>query len=328
MKNLITIIVPIYNVEEVYLRKCVESLLKQTLKDIEIVLINDGSTNNSKEICMEYAQKDKRIKLINQSNKGVSSARNTGLDIASAEYIMFVDGDDWIADNCCEKIYREIQEFDLLIFSYNKIYSNKIVQPIHIYDSEKIYSEGKKEFDYYDMRTMGSSWIKLYKKNCIGNERFNENLKNGEDVEFNYRVFKKINSAKFIPDNLYNYEIRKNSLVRQNAEKMIESYIKTLKVMQKEIGSEEKRKRAYYSFMAISFLMICLNHIYPENRNYTERKKKVKELKNNIIFFDLFKNVNQINLPITRKMPILFAKYNLYFFLDLTIKLKRHIQNR
>ncbi len=104
----ITIIVPIYNVQKDYLNTCISSLLQQTLEDIEIILVDDGSNNETKNICDEYGEKDNRIKVIHKENGGVSSARNVGIKNANSNYIMFVDADDWIEKDCCKKVYDAI----------------------------------------------------------------------------------------------------------------------------------------------------------------------------------------------------------------------------
>lgn len=100
----VTIIIPVYNVEK-YLEKCLNSVICQTLKDIEIICVNDGSTDNSQQILKEYAQKDERIKIVDKKNGGLSSARNAGLDAATGEYCYFLDSDDWIELNTLEKLY-------------------------------------------------------------------------------------------------------------------------------------------------------------------------------------------------------------------------------
>lgn len=115
----ISIIVPLYNVEE-YLSKCIETLINQTLKEIEIILIDDGSTDKSSKICDEYAKRDSRIRVIHQKNVGVSQARNNAIQIASGEFVMFVDGDDWIEEQTCEIAYNTAVEkkADALMFDY------------------------------------------------------------------------------------------------------------------------------------------------------------------------------------------------------------------
>ena len=107
MNELISVIVPVYNVEK-YLRKCVDSIINQTYKNLEIILVDDGSPDKSGDVCDEYAKQDSRIRVIHKTNGGLSDARNTGLDIANGEYIMFVDSDDYIETNMCETLYNRL----------------------------------------------------------------------------------------------------------------------------------------------------------------------------------------------------------------------------
>ena len=107
--DLISIIVPVYNVEK-YIVRCLESILSQTYKNIEVIIVNDGSVDKSGEICERYAKKDNRIKLINKSNGGLSDARNKGIDQANGIYITFVDSDDYISQNYVEILYKLIKE--------------------------------------------------------------------------------------------------------------------------------------------------------------------------------------------------------------------------
>ena len=115
----VSVIVPVYNVEE-YLRKCIDSIVAQTLKDIEIILVDDGSTDGSGTICDEYASQDKRVRVVHKINGGLSSARNTGIEAASAPFLMFIDSDDWVEPNFCEKPYLAAKNnnADLVLFSF------------------------------------------------------------------------------------------------------------------------------------------------------------------------------------------------------------------
>ncbi len=105
----VSIIVPVYNVEK-YLKRCLDSLISQTLKDIEIICVNDGSKDNSDKILEEYARKDSRIIIINQENQGISVARNNGMDIAKGKYVGFVDSDDWVDSDFFEKLYNAAEK--------------------------------------------------------------------------------------------------------------------------------------------------------------------------------------------------------------------------
>ena len=108
-KPLISVVVPVYNVEQ-YLKKCLDSIIKQKYNNLEIIIVNDGSTDNSQKICQEYVKKDKRIKLITQKNQGLSAARNTGIDNAHGKYISFVDSDDYLDLEFINELYNTIIE--------------------------------------------------------------------------------------------------------------------------------------------------------------------------------------------------------------------------
>lgn len=120
--SLISIIVPVYNVEK-YLPQCLDSIIGQTYSNIEIICVNDGSPDNSIDILTDYAHRDSRIKIVSQKNKGLSSARNTGLHYASGDYIMFVDSDDWIELDTCEKALQE--DVDVVFWPYYREYGKK-----------------------------------------------------------------------------------------------------------------------------------------------------------------------------------------------------------
>ena len=132
----ISIVVPVYNVEK-YLDKCVNSLTYQTLRDIEIILVDDGSPDKCPKMCDEYAKKDNRIQVIHKPNGGLSSARNAGLEFISGEYYMFVDSDDWLDEKACEDAYNEItkQFADCLMFSYTKEFGNHSIIN-HVFEKE------------------------------------------------------------------------------------------------------------------------------------------------------------------------------------------------
>lgn len=123
---MISVIIPAYNVEK-YIDKCLESVVNQTFKDIEIILINDGSTDKTDEKCLKWANRDKRIIFINKLNEGQGTTRNLGINIASREYIIFVDSDDWLELNALEEIYNYITKnnADVCLFDYYEIYKSE-----------------------------------------------------------------------------------------------------------------------------------------------------------------------------------------------------------
>ncbi len=198
MTPIISIIVPAYNVEK-YLSRCIDSVLVQTFSNFELILIDDGSTDHSSEICDKYAAKDSRIKVIHKENGGQSSARNTGLEIATGKYIGFVDSDDWISTDCFEYLYTLIEKFNAdavsadFVFAYeNKPFSfqsdknpkEKIIasaEDILCYYLKQDKMHGKNDF---------AVWGKLFKRELFHELRF-PTSKIFEDNIINFKLFQK-----------------------------------------------------------------------------------------------------------------------------------------
>ena len=181
---LISIIIPIYNVEK-YIAKAIESCINQTYKDIEIVCINDGSTDNSSNILNEYAQKDSRIKVIDKINEGVSVARNTGIEASQGEYLLFLDADDWYCDNqVIEKVYSKIQsdKFDVLYFNILSYYKTMIRKKNAILPYQKC----KNEYLVYSNDSLRSCCRKEFL--MIHNIKFPPSIKISEDHIFNIQI--------------------------------------------------------------------------------------------------------------------------------------------
>ena len=161
MENKVSIIIPIYNSNK-YLKECLDSIINQTYSNLEIILIDDGSKDNSFDICEEYAKKDKRIILKKKNNEGVSATRNLGIEICTGKYILFIDSDDYCNENMIEKILYNSQKNDLIICGYNKIYKNKKVHYI-VKNKEK----NIEDMVINDESVGGYLWNKLFKTSII-----------------------------------------------------------------------------------------------------------------------------------------------------------------
>lgn len=211
-KALISVIIPVYNVAE-YIDRCVESLLSQTYSNIEIILINDGSKDTSSEVCHRLSDlHEDKIKVIDQENKGVSAARNAGLDIASGEYIAFVDADDWVSEDYLEKLYTAIidNDADLSICAHVMDYdSGKSVYMRRISGGAYTVAE------YIGVQGIGmpNIWVSMYKANVIQNNniRFDSYLRKGEDILFICSYMSKCSKIFAIDDAMYHYYQRSNS---------------------------------------------------------------------------------------------------------------------
>lgn len=213
---LVSIIVPIFNVEQ-YLSKCVDSLLKQTLREIEIILVDDGSSDNCNRICEEYAKKDARIKVIHQENAGVSAARNSGLNAATGKFIGFVDPDDWIEPQMYEEMLNELErtKVDLVICGYNYYDDSYHSDETRIYKLKKTQLLDREDL-YKSMSDMPPTVrhgvvTKLFRQDLIGDLRFDTELRSSEDLQFLLNYFSKTSSASFIHKPFYNNLVRKGS---------------------------------------------------------------------------------------------------------------------
>jgi len=204
----VSVIVPVYNGES-YIKKCLDSLVNQTLKEIEIIVINDGSTDKTKEILVKYEKKyQEKVKVINQDNKGIAVSRNNGLKIASGEYIGFCDSDDFVSLDMYEKMYQKAKQenFELVSSTFYFQYDDyKELGVLDLKDDIKTKDELKK----YLINLYPVIWNKIYKKELLHNLEF-QNVY-AEDVEFLYRLLPKVRKIGLINEPFYYYYQREKS---------------------------------------------------------------------------------------------------------------------
>lgn len=219
---LISVIVPIYNVES-YLEECVNSILNQTYKNLEIILVDDGSPDNCPSMCDNYQKLDSRIRVIHKINGGLSDARNKGLEIATGEYISFIDSDDFIEKNMYQKMMDSILEnnAELCSCSINLVYDDRIER---IDNKREIlndnYSVMKSYILDYNIKT--PVWDKLYHKSLL-NDLYFEKGKYNEDEFFTYILLSRVKKAVVIEDCFYNYRQREKSIMADYSPKRIDS---------------------------------------------------------------------------------------------------------
>ncbi len=215
-----SIIVPVYNVEQ-YLEECIESILVQTYKDFELLLIDDGSTDSSWDICDRYSANDARIKAIHKQNAGVSVARNDGIEKAKGTYITFIDSDDWIESNYLERILAEIEDYDILFFGCTWHYEDGTVRSLcppatlcrtNIYSSIYHLLHNDVDVNYF-----GFTWNNVFRKDIIDEFtiRFVENLPVCEDEVFSLAYCNHAHSLKVIADPLYHYRWKAQGLTHK-----------------------------------------------------------------------------------------------------------------
>ena len=207
--QLVSIIVPVYNVEN-YLPKCIESILEQTHNRIELILVDDGSKDRCPQICDEYAEKDDRIRVIHQINGGRSHARNVGIDAATGDYIMFVDGDDWVDADYVQKLYEFAMDShaQLVVGRYKQVFTDYVEDES---TGEILVLEGQEPLEFYvrghgNYQNANSVCVKLYQRELLEGIRFVEG-KYFEDVMFVTQVYAKCTKCIYYDRALYNYNI-------------------------------------------------------------------------------------------------------------------------
>lgn len=212
----LSVIVPVYNVEK-YLEKCLNSIINQSYRNLEIICVNDGSTDNSLTILKAYEKKDPRIILIDKENGGLSSARNVGLDVASGEYITFVDSDDYIALNTYELCLNKFNdEVDFVSYSFQYVYTDLTDIKFNSFNQKYVGLHKCNATIILDNSFWVAVWSKIFRKKIIDKYciRFPEGLI-FEDILFSYEYYFISNNAYFLQDNLYYYVQRSDSIMGQ-----------------------------------------------------------------------------------------------------------------
>lgn len=287
----VSIIVPVYNVAP-YLRQCMDSIINQTYRNIEIICIDDGSTDESGKILDEYAKSDDRINAVHTNNAGVASARNTGLSLASGEYLLFVDGDDWIDTATCQKAVSSIstEAVDVVMWPYIREFSD--------HSDPKIIFQGQKLFDETACRklqrrmiglsdeelahpenadALSTVWGKLYRREMIEQNhlRFEDlsHIGTYEDGLFNLHYFAHVKCAIYISDYLSHY--RKNTGMTSRYRSQLASQWKTLfsnmRVYIEKSGNDSDLKKALDNRISLSIIGLGLNALaLPSREALTE----------------------------------------------------------
>lgn len=281
--QIISIIVPIYNVEK-YLPQCLDSIINQTYKNLEIILIDDGSTDNSGKICDKYKLLDNRIIVIHKSNGGLSDARNTGIKIATGDYISFVDSDDFIDKNMYTILFQKINttNADIIWYNHYNYQSSNEISKSSIFVQEKQYLLPKDNYKFqYDLlnkyHLIGYCWNKLYKKSIFDSILFPYNRK-CEDL---ISLLNKANNIICIPNTLYYYRNTPNSLSKDTVSyKFKLDFIESRLIRAIDFASLSPNTKSANTLLyrAYKYTLKFIINNPNENYNIIYFKKKLKRL--------------------------------------------------
>lgn len=331
MTPTISIIIPIYNMEQ-FLGRCLDSVVNQTHTSLEIILVNDGSTDSSRDICDAYAQKDNRVKVINQINSGVSSARNTGLDAATGDYISFVDPDDYIELNTYETLIPYLDNgIDILRFNANR--KGEVLNWLPFegeYSGDRFEQEivlpmiGSEKFG--GMFILGVLWIHLFKRKLIEKNhiRFNKDLRRCEDRLFTITSMLHANKMFFVDDILYHYQVNDESLSNRYDPIRWQQELIFLDDLKKEysqakstsfIKEADQRIKNDYILRAIT----SINNEYFTNNNnsFWQRYKNIKTIVNNKDTKLSIKYMRKEKSGLKGSLTLWMIKYRFTFLLNL-----------
>lgn len=247
MQKLISVIVPIYNTGE-YLPECLDSILNQSYPHLEVLLINDGSTDDSGKIADLYAAQDNRVKVFHKPNGGVSSARNLGIDQATGDYIAFVDSDDAIRENYFESLLGYAQEYDADICF---CIAQTLGEPVQSQSKVEHHSLSGDEAVRHLLKAdlFGCGINKMYKSKLFGSDRFSKSIAVNEDLLLNYTLFCRANRVLVFRERLYLYREREGSASRSGFNKKQLDSIKVTRIIMQDIADGELKKLAQSRYL-------------------------------------------------------------------------------
>lgn len=307
MGDKISVIVPIYKVED-YLHRCIDSIINQTYTNLEIILVDDGSPDNCPMICDEYAEKDSRIRVVHKKNGGLSDARNAGLDIATGEYIMFIDSDDFVDIEMMESMMRNMidKNVDMVVCNIKYVYEDREV--VKYNQSDRILDRYEAMEEYLkDGVVQAVAWNKLYKKSLINNMRYKVG-KTNEDEFFTYKVVDKTDKIYYNSRPFYNYIQRDSSIMGKYSLKRLDgveaSYERLNFIKEKYPTLYEKEKKTFLNLCIYSYQMIL------KNPNLDKDKQGRKAL-NNYIKKIKFNKTELKNYSYKDKLKIYLSKISL-----------------
>ena len=303
MNYFVSIIIPVYNIEK-YIEECVNSVLVQSYKNFEVILVDDGSKDRSSIICDDLANLDNRIKVIHKKNGGLSSARNAGIKASKGDYIAFIDGDDyWDDRDFLKDVVKCLDESkaDFISFGLKKYYENEdfIQDTKYIFDRNLVdINNKKKTLDYLISNNLyiSSAWSKIVKRDIImSNNLFYKEGILSEDIDWSARLLIYADKIDVIDRAAYIYRYRQNSISKSLGRKNIEDLIANIENSISYIPKSDELKYEYMSYIAFQYLTLMIVPNYVNEDLPKEVVSKIKELKY-LLRYDLNNKVHKFRL--------------------------------
>lgn len=346
MDNKVSIIVPCYKVTA-FLPKCVDSLISQTCSNIEIILVDDGSPDDTGKLCDEYAKKDNRIKVIHKQNGGLVSARNAGYEVATGDWLMYVDGDDWLDTDCCEKMITAVADkpdVDIVFWKCIQELGNKSIKgkwewPCQ--DAEKLYV-GDECHELARNTLVYKSGIATAYCKMIRAEyarkfgiKHDDRLRQGaEGLEFSLRAFYYAKKALYVNAYSYHYLFNPNSISKKVDEKNTKYLLDCLDVIQEDIDKfEQKDKFTKTLYQRVAYIVIAIamsTYFHPSNQDslWSRISKYSAVIKHNRLLKDSIHKCGTDGMDKQRKITLFFIRSKMYLMLEMIAWAKQFMLKR
>lgn len=327
----ISIVVPIYKVPEDYLRKCIISITNQTYANIEVLLVDDGSPDKCGEICDEYACEDARICVIHKENGGLSAARNSGYESATGDWLMFVDGDDWIEPDTCQVMVNIAtrENVQLVMCAMQKEYEHTSKPYKYYLEDKKVYRGDEckwlQEQLLHFNGNISVAYCKLISKKLLddGNIKHNPELRQGaEGLEFNLRLFEHLRSAVFINKAFYHYIYNENSISASHNEANHDLVVRCFEKIKYFIDRSENKEALipwfYNRLLYVVITTAISGYFNPSNTEpYSKKKRKYCQYIEKPLIKVALEKGNYNDLSMQRKVILFLIKKRMFFIINL-----------
>ena len=326
---MISVIIPVYNAEQ-FLRQCMESVCKQSNPDLEIIAINDGSTDGSLAILKEYEKQDPRVRVISTVNKGISQARNTGIDEANGEWIAFVDSDDWLDLNALHLAYKAACEdkADIVMWSYIREYPSG-PKPLQVFGSERrryiadpllypyrriIGPINEELSEPQKLNSCVTVWGKLYRRKTIGMHRMVDIQQIGsEDTLFNAEVFAEATIVSYLPDCLYHYRKENSqSFTHQDHARILNQFSELYQRIKQQIDNQDARlTEALQNRICLGVISLGMRFSRHKGKSFLEKRQVLQDALTSNEYQGALRNMKFQYLPLHWKVFFFCARWRL-----------------
>lgn len=306
---LVSVLIPVYNTEN-YLNQCIDSVLNQTFSDFELILCNDGSTDNSGKICDDYRKIDERVQVIHKENEGNFAARRTLLEHATGKYVLFVDSDDWIASETLEKTvaFAEENQMDIVMFGHHVVDDDGhfISDKSHFYPDKTIYKGEELQQIYIDFvisNNLNYLWDKLIRRECfvsddLDDPKLIQNFKGGDKMQM-IAIMRKISSFSYLDVSLYNYRRSANGIGRNIKIKHFKDFVFLREVLygflNERLRNEHGVRIAFFNYYVSSLISMVISAVHIQEYSEDELIECFDELRKTDFYIEAIESGAKVN---------------------------------